>query len=130
MAEEWGLGTYGPRDLLRAYECHATREVRPASGELLIAIPLGDESTLEITVVDPSADWIESRLRGLFASLGEIDRRAQRMLRGEFSIGWIELDSARHGIIDYWATGVNSEYAIDISWTGDAWVESPAEQLT
>ncbi|TJZ80454.1 hypothetical protein FCG67_04760 [Rhodococcus oryzae] len=117
---------YEPRDLLRAYEHHATREVRPSSGELLIVIPLGDEHTLEITIVDPTADWIESRIRGLCASLAEIDRRAQRVLRGEFRIGWIELDSANHGLIDYWATGVNSEYAIDISWTGDAWVESPA----
>nr|WP_246044846.1 hypothetical protein [Rhodococcus oryzae] len=111
---------------MRAYEHHATREVRPSSGELLIVIPLGDEHTLEITIVDPTADWIESRIRGLCASLAEIDRRAQRVLRGEFRIGWIELDSANHGLIDYWATGVNSEYAIDISWTGDAWVESPA----
>ena len=117
---------YEPRDLLRAYEHHATREVRPSSGELLIVIPLGDEDTLEITVVDPTADWIESRIRGLCASLAEIDRRAQRVLRGGFRIGWIELDSAHHGIVDYWATGVNSEYAIEISWTGDAWEESPA----
>ncbi|MFI6430317.1 hypothetical protein [Rhodococcus oryzae] len=117
---------YEPRDLLRAYEHHATREVRPSSGELLIVIPLGDEDTLEIAVVDPTADWIESRIRGLCASLAEIDRRAQRVLRGGFRIGWIELDSAHHGIVDYWATGVNSEYAIEISWTGDAWEESPA----
>ncbi len=120
---------YEPRDLLRAYEHHATREVRPSSGELLIVIPLR-EGSLEITVLDPSADWIESRIRGLCASLGDIDRRAQQVLRGEFNIGWVELDSAHHGIVDYWAAGVNSEYAIDISWTGDAWEETPAAPLT
>lgn len=121
---------YDARELLRAYERHATREIRPDSGELLVVIPLHDGSSLEITVPDPSADWIESRIRGLCTSLGAVDRRARRLLRDEFSIGWIELDSPHHGTIDYWATGVNSEYPIDISWTGDGWEQSPAEPLT
>ncbi|GAB2647739.1 hypothetical protein ABI214_01915 [Prescottella soli] len=115
---------YDPRELLRAYERHATREVRPG-GDLLIGIPLRDGNTLEVTVPDPSADWIDSRVRGLCTSLGEMDRRAQRTLRGEFCIGWIELDSTHHGTIDYWAIGVNSEYAVDIAWTGNGWEESP-----
>ncbi|MGW5074358.1 hypothetical protein [Rhodococcus sp. NPDC004095] len=115
---------YEPRELLRAFERHATREVRPNSGELLIVIPLSDDSTLEITVPDPAADWIDSRVRGLCTSLGAIDRRAQRILRGEFTVGWVELDSADHGIVDYWAIGLNSEYPIDISWGGDDWQES------
>ncbi|RVW08754.1 hypothetical protein EGT67_14610 [Prescottella agglutinans] len=117
---------YDPRDLLWAYERHVTRAVRP-SGELLIEIPLRDAGTLEVTVPDPSADWIDSRVRGLCATLGALDRRAQRILRGEFRIGWIELDSADHGTVDYWAIGVNSEYAVDISWTGDGWEESAPE---
>ncbi len=117
---------YDPRELLRAYERRATHEIRP-TGELLIGIPLRDESTLEITVADPTADWVDSRVRGLCASLGELDRRAQHVLRGEFGIGWVELYSADRGTVDYWAIGVNSEYPVDIAWTGDGWAESPAE---
>lgn len=113
---------YEPKNLLRAYERFARKEIRPNS-ELLIVIPLSDESDLEITVPNSSADWIESRIRGLCASLGDIDRRAQKTLRDEFVIGWIELDSPDHGVVDYWAVGVNSEYPIDICWTGDAWEE-------
>ncbi|WP_430332549.1 hypothetical protein [Rhodococcus sp. ACT016] len=108
---------------MRAYETRASREIRPG-GELLVVIPLRDETTLEISVPDPAADWIESRIRGLCATLCEIDRRAQLTLRGEFCIGWIELDSADHGTVDYWENGVNSEYPVDIGWTGDGWAQS------
>ncbi|MFD9679036.1 hypothetical protein ACFWAD_04125 [Rhodococcus sp. NPDC059969] len=115
---------FEPRELLHAYENRPTREVRE-SGELLIEIPLSDASILEITVPDPSADWIDSRVRGLCSSLGNIDRRAQRVLRGGFSIGWIELESEQEGIIDYWENGVNNEYPIAIKWNGKAWEEAP-----
>lgn len=111
------------RELLHAYENRSTREVRD-SGELLIEIPLSDASILEITILDPSADWIEPRVRGLCSSLDEIDRRAQRILRGRFSIGWIELESQRHGIIDYWEDGVNNEYPVAIVWNGNSWEEA------
>lgn len=111
------------RELLHAYENRSTREVRD-SGELLIEIPLSDASILEITILDPSADWIEPRVRGLCSSLDEIDRRAQRILRGGFSIGWIELESERHGIIDYWEDGVNNEYPVAIVWNGNSWEEA------
>lgn len=114
---------FDPRELLHAYENRSTREVRD-SGELLIEIPLSDASILEITILDPSADWIEPRVRGLCSSLDEIDRRAQRILRGGFSIGWIELESERHGIIDYWETGVNNEYPVAIVWNGNSWEEA------
>lgn len=114
---------FDPRELLHAYENRSTREVRD-SGELLIEIPLSDASILEITILDPSADWIEPRVRGLCSSLDEIDRRAQRILRGGFSIGWIELESERHGIIDYWETGVNNEYPVAIVWNGKSWEEA------
>lgn len=112
---------YEPRELLRAYESHSSREVRPSSGELLIVIPLSDGDALEVTIPDPSADWIESRVRGLCVCLDAIDCRVQPTLRGEFTIGWVELDSADHGIVDYWAVGVNSEYPVEISWIGDIW---------
>ncbi|MDI9902610.1 hypothetical protein QM716_22395 [Rhodococcus sp. IEGM 1409] len=115
---------FEPRELLHAYENRSTREVR-GSGELLIEIPLSDASILEITILDPSADWIESRVRGLCSSLDNIDRRAQRVLRGGFSIGWIELESERDGIIDYWENGVNNEYPLAIMWNGNAWEEAP-----
>jgi hypothetical protein len=111
------------RELLHAYENRSTREVRD-SGELLIEIPLSDASILEITILDPSADSIEPRVRGLCSSLDEIDRRAQRILRGGFSIGWIELESERHGIIDYWEDGVNNEYPVAIVWNGNSWEEA------
>ena len=108
---------------MHAYENRSTREVRD-SGELLIEIPLSDASILEITILDPSADWIEPRVRGLCSSLDEIDRRAQRILRGGFSIGWIELESERHGIIDYWEDGVNNEYPVAIVWNGNSWEDA------
>lgn len=111
------------RELLHAYENRSTREERD-SGELLIEIPLSDASILEITILDPSADWIEPRVRGLCSSLDGIDRRAQRILRGGFSIGWIELESERHGIIDYWEDGVNNEYPVAIVWNGNSWEEA------
>lgn len=114
---------FEPRELLHAYENRSTREVRD-SGELLIEIPLSNASILEITVLDPSADWIEPRVRGLCSSLDEIHRRAQRILRGGFSIGWIELESERHGIIDYWEDGVNNEYPVAIVWNGNSWEEA------
>ncbi|MGW0042240.1 hypothetical protein [Rhodococcus sp. NPDC003348] len=82
---------------------------------------MSDGNALEVTIPDPSADWIESRVRGLCVCLDAIDRRVQRTLRGEFTIGWVELDSADHGIVDYWAVGVNSEYPVEISWIGDIW---------
>ncbi|MFE5790420.1 hypothetical protein [Rhodococcus erythropolis] len=113
---------YEPKNLLRAYEQSARKEVRP-NCELLITIPLSNNNDLEITIPNSSADWIRSRMHGLCASLGDIDRRARKILRNEFIIGWIELDSPDHGIIDYWAIGVNSEYPIDIHWTGHTWEE-------
>ncbi|WP_433613101.1 hypothetical protein [Prescottella agglutinans] len=58
---------------------------------------------------------------------GERRPGAQHVLRGEFGIGWVELYSADRGTVDYWAIGVNSEYPVDIAWTGDGWAESPAE---
>ena len=111
---------FEPRELLHAYENRSTREVRD-SGELLIEIPLSDASIVEITVLDASAGWIDSRVRGLCSSLDKIDRRAQRVLRGGFTIGWIELESERHGVIDYWENGVNNEYPISIVWNGNSW---------
>ncbi|NHE63940.1 hypothetical protein G9U53_06350 [Rhodococcus sp. D-46] len=114
---------FEPRELLHAYENRSTREVRD-SGELLIEIPLSDASIVEITVLDASAGWIDSRVRGLCSSLDKIDRRAQRVLRGGFSIGWIELESERHGVIDYWENGVNNEYPISIVWNGNCWEEA------
>lgn len=114
---------FDPRELLHAYENRSIREVRD-SGELLIEIPLSDASIVEITVLDASAGWIDSRVRGLCSSLDKIDRRAQRVLRGGFSIGWIELESERHGVIDYWENGVNNEYPISIVWNGNCWEEA------
>lgn len=112
---------YEPRDLLHAYEDHATREVRPDSGEVLIRIPLRDGTDLEVTIVGARPEWTESRVRALCTSLTDVDRRMRRVLGDAFVIGWIELDAADHGTIDYWEVGVNSEYAVDIVWTGDGW---------
>ena len=43
---------------------------------------------------------------------------------GGFTIGWIELESERHGVIDYWENGVNNEYPISIVWNGNSWEEA------
>ncbi|WP_233272433.1 hypothetical protein [Rhodococcus sp. JT-3] len=125
------VGLDGPTATLRCSNrescCTPTRIDRPEirdSGELLIEIPLSDASIVEITVLDASAGWIDSRVRGLCSSLDKIDRRAQRVLRGGFSIGWIELESERHGVIDYWEDGVNNEYPISIVWNGNSWEEA------
>ena len=45
----------------------------------------------------PLPGWIDSPRARTLQFTDKIDRRAQRVLRGGFTIGWIELESERHG---------------------------------